>query len=61
MLNAYFEEWCVLSENAVNESSNYTDSCGFTWGRFWPYLAGWYGTSWMPPDNEKAYKISISR
>jgi len=35
MLNGYFEEWCVLTENVANEAFNIQDGLNFTWGKFW--------------------------
>jgi nucleoside-diphosphate-sugar epimerase len=62
MLNAYLEEWAVLSPNTGNESFNVQDGLPFTWGRFWPYLAKWYGTSWTPPEMDASkYKETSSR
>ncbi|KAK4448807.1 Iridoid synthase [Podospora aff. communis PSN243] len=52
MLNAYFEEWMVLSDKAKNEAFNVHDGGCFTWGRVWPLLAGWYGVGWTPPEEE---------
>ncbi|KAL4992092.1 hypothetical protein BDW68DRAFT_150493 [Aspergillus falconensis] len=62
LLNAYFEEWAVLTPGAENQAFNIQDGLPFTWGRFWPYLAEWYGTTWEPPeiDGEK-YRVATSR
>lgn len=43
MLNAYMEEWAVLTPEAADQVFNAQDGLPFTWGRFWPYLARWYG------------------
>lgn len=43
MLNSYLEEWCVLEDRAANQAFNAADGCPFTWGKFWPKLAKWYG------------------
>jgi hypothetical protein len=43
MLNAYLEEWAVLNEGVKDEKFNAVDGGPFTWGAFWPKLAGWYG------------------
>ncbi|KAH8901271.1 hypothetical protein GQ53DRAFT_775881 [Thozetella sp. PMI_491] len=58
MLNAYFEEWIVLTDAAANEAFNIHDGLSFTWGRLWPYLAGWYGLDWNPPEmDESKYRV----
>ncbi|KAK5997672.1 hypothetical protein PT974_00027 [Cladobotryum mycophilum] len=58
LLNAYFEEWLVLTDKAANEAFNIHDGQSFTWGRAWPYLAKWYGVDWNPPQaDESKYRI----
>jgi hypothetical protein len=42
-LNAYLEEWAVLTEGVENEKLNAADGGPFAWGNFWPKFAGWYG------------------
>ena len=62
ILNAYLEEWAVLNPNAGNEAFNAQDGLPFTWGRLWPYLGTWYGTSWTAPENDPSkYRVSESR
>lgn len=83
MLNAYLEEWAVLTPDAANQAFNVQDGTNFTWGkklsdarlrrmltmvsflnpgRFWPYLAHWYGTSWTPPESDPdKYRTFTSR
>lgn len=62
MLNGYFEEWCVLTENVANEAFNIQDGLNFTWGKFWPYLANWYGVAWEPPElDESKYRTVETR
>lgn len=62
MLNAYFTEYAVLTPAAANEAFNIQDGLPFTWGRFWPYLASWYGTSWQPPEaDESKYLVQETR
>ena len=62
MINAYLEEWAVLTPDAANEAFNVQDGVPFTWGRFWPYLANWYGVSWEPPEsNPDKYRTTVSR
>lgn len=58
-LNAYFEEWLVLSEHTANEAFNIHDGQSFTWGRLWPYLAQWFGVDWNPPEqDESKYRVA---
>ncbi|CAH0018927.1 unnamed protein product [Clonostachys rhizophaga] len=52
LLNAYFQEWLVLSESTAGEAFNIHDGDSFTWGRLWPYLAQWYGIEWHPPETD---------
>lgn len=54
LLNAHFEEWAVLTDQAANEAFNIQDGLSFTWGRFWPYLASWFGTTWNPPEPDSS-------
>lgn len=62
LLNGYFEEWALLTDAAANEAFNIQDGLPFTWGRFWTYLAEWYGTTWTPPETDEAkYRVSTSR
>jgi hypothetical protein len=49
MLNAYLEEWSVLTEKAENQRFNACDSSAFAWEKFWPRVAGWYGIQWKGP------------
>ena len=53
MLNAYQEEWAVLSPQARDQKFNTCDDSAFTWEMFWPRLAGWYGVSWEGPRGEE--------
>ncbi|KAK0614751.1 hypothetical protein B0T14DRAFT_313288 [Immersiella caudata] len=58
MLNAYFEEWMVLSDKTANQAFNIHDGHCFTWGRLWPLLAQWYNVDWTPPeDDETKYRV----
>ncbi|KAK5226439.1 hypothetical protein LTR47_009117 [Exophiala xenobiotica] len=62
LLNAYLEEWAVLSPHTGNQAFNAQDGLPFTWGRLWPYLAEWYGTSWNPPEGDPSkYRTTESR
>jgi len=53
MVNAYFEEWSVLTPAAGNQKFNVVDNSSFTWEQFWPILAGWYGLEAQSPDFSK--------
>ncbi|KAF2659927.1 NAD dependent epimerase/dehydratase family protein-like protein [Lophiostoma macrostomum CBS 122681] len=62
-LNAYLEEWCVLSEHAANQRFNAADGGPFTWGAFWPRFASWYGLEYGRPDDDvhpDAYTITTT-
>jgi hypothetical protein len=62
LLNAYLEEYVVLHPSAGNQAFNASDGTPFTWSRFWPYLASWYGTTWEPPSsNPLKYRTTESR
>lgn len=62
MINAYLEEWAVLTPDAADEAFNVQDGTNFTWGRFWPCLAHWYGTTWEPPESDpEKYRTFTSR
>lgn len=62
MLNSYFYEWTVFNSQTGNEAFNVQDGLPFTWGRFWPYLASWYGIDWTPPEAEESkYRVVESR
>lgn len=49
-LNAYLEEWAVLSPQAANQKLNAADSSPFTWGSCWEKMAGWYGVECGRPS-----------
>jgi len=58
MMNAYFEEWMVLSDKTANQAFNIHDGLSFTWGRLWPNLARWYKVDWTPPElEEDKYRV----
>jgi len=59
LLNAFFEEWLVLSPSSSvqNQAFNIHDGVNFTWGRVWPMLAKWFGVDWSPPsDKPESYR-----
>ncbi|KAI9725917.1 MAG: hypothetical protein M1828_002244 [Chrysothrix sp. TS-e1954] len=54
-MNAYIEEWMVLTEGAQNQRFNACDGGSFTWESFWPRLAAWYGIESKGPDPKANY------
>ncbi|EXJ76531.1 uncharacterized protein A1O5_01039 [Cladophialophora psammophila CBS 110553] len=50
MMNAYMEEWAILTPAAENQKFNACDNSAFTWEAAWPRIAGWYGIEWTGPD-----------
>lgn len=54
-LNSLFHEWLVLNPDAENQSLNIWDGSEFTWGKFWPILARWYGLDWVLPRLDVGY------
>jgi nucleoside-diphosphate-sugar epimerase len=54
-INAYMEEWAVLTEGARDQRFNVCDGSAFAWESCWPRIAGWYGIEWMGPDTEAEY------
>lgn len=58
-LNAYLEEWAVLTEGARNERFNAADSSPFTWGNFWGKFAGWYGLKAGRPSLEEGVYAEV--
>ena len=55
-LNAYFEEWAVLTEGAENQRLNVSDDTVWAWEMMWPRIAGWYGVEWEGPREEAKYQ-----
>lgn len=51
-LIAYHAEWAVLTEVAKNQRLNITDGSEFSWGKFWPVLAKWYGIEHGLPEQD---------
>jgi hypothetical protein len=52
-LTAYQSEYAVLDENMREQALNATDGTPFTWGRLWPLLAKWYGTTAERPESDE--------
>ncbi|OAL38093.1 hypothetical protein AYO20_02545 [Fonsecaea nubica] len=61
MMNAYMEEWAVLTPAAENQKFNACDDSAFTWESAWPRIAGWYGIKWTGPDDNAEYVARESR
>lgn len=55
MMNAYMEEWAVLTPAAANQRFNACDGGIFTWEGFWPKLAAWYDVEWTGPQDTAEY------
>ncbi|KIW06944.1 uncharacterized protein PV09_02605 [Verruconis gallopava] len=55
MLNAYMEEWSVLTPEAKNQKFNAFDDSAFTWGKFWPKLAAVYDVEYTRPNPDDKY------
>ncbi|KAF2121039.1 hypothetical protein BDV96DRAFT_610024 [Lophiotrema nucula] len=53
-LIGYHAEWAVLTEGAENQALNISDDSMFTYGKFWPVLAGWYDLAYKTPKLEAA-------
>jgi hypothetical protein len=49
-LIGYFSEWVVLTPGAANEAFNIVDDSPFSYGKFWPELAKWYGIEYTVPE-----------
>jgi nucleoside-diphosphate-sugar epimerase len=56
MMNAYLEEWAVLTEEARDQKFNALDDSAFTWGKFWPKLAKFYGVEYSRPESEEGHR-----
>ena len=52
MLNAYMEEWAVLTPGSKDQKFNAWDGSAFTWEGCWPRMAGWYGARWNTPEED---------
>jgi len=57
-LIAYHAEWAALTAAAADQALNISDSSQFTWGKFWPILAKWYGIPYTSPNPDaEAYTL----
>ena len=61
MMNAYMEEWAVLTDRAKDQRFNVCDSSAFAWEKGWPHIAGWYGIEWKGPNTSAEYSEVQSR
>ena len=55
MLDAYFEEWLVLTDGIENQKFNASDGTVWAWEQMWPRVAGWYGIGYNGPSEEAEY------
>ncbi|KAG0647472.1 Short chain dehydrogenase gsfE [Hyphodiscus hymeniophilus] len=46
----YFSEWAVLTDGAADQALNIVDDSPFSYGKFWPKLAAWFGIPYSTPD-----------
>ena len=60
MMNAYLEEWSVLS-SPPNERYNAWDGSAFTWEGAWPRVASWYGIESQGPTCDEKYNEVTTR
>jgi hypothetical protein len=58
-LVAYHEEWAVLTDGAANQALNIVDDSRFSWGAFWPVVAGWYGMPYGKPEEDESKYMRI--
>lgn len=54
-INAYLEEWMVLTPGAANQKFNALDDSAFSWEGLWPKIAEFYGLEWKGPDENAEY------
>lgn len=59
----HFSEWAVLTEGAADEALNIVDDSPFSYGRFWPEIARWFGVEAGRPeaDESKYQTITMPR
>ncbi|KAK5050884.1 hypothetical protein LTR84_003443 [Exophiala bonariae] len=48
-LIGYHAEWAALNDDAKDQALNIVDDSLFTYGKFWPVLAAWYGVEYGVP------------
>jgi hypothetical protein len=59
-LIGYFSEWVVLHPEAKNEAFNLVDDSPFSYGKFWPEVAGWYGLEAGLPESDASKYTTIT-
>jgi hypothetical protein len=59
-LIGYFSEWVLLSKGTENEAFNLVDDSPFSYGAFWPEIAGWYGLSASLPEADESKYQTIT-
>ena len=55
-LDAYFEEWLVLTDGIEDQRFNATDGTVWAWEMLWPRVADWYGIDYNGPVEGAEYK-----
>lgn len=59
-LIGYFSEWVVLHPNTADEAFNLVDDSPFSYGNFWPEVAGWYGIEAGKPEEDQSKYQTIT-
>lgn len=54
LLIGYHAEWAVLTDGVKNQALNISDDSLFTYGKFWPIFASWYGIDYQIPEQDPA-------
>jgi nucleoside-diphosphate-sugar epimerase len=59
----YFSEWAVLTDGTEGQAFNIVDDSPFSYGKFWPELARWFGIPYGTPevDESKFNVITMPR
>lgn len=62
-LLGYFSEWAALTPSAADQALNVVDDSPFSYGKFWPILADWYGIGYETPeeDESKYFVVTMPR
>lgn len=60
-LIAHHAEWAALTDATANEILNVADDSLFTYSKFWPALASWYGLPYgVPGPTEKSITMPVA-
>lgn len=60
-LIGYHAEWAVLTDAAEDEALNIADDSMFTYAKFWPALANWYGLKYgIPGHTEDSITMPVA-